>query len=239
MTIRPFLEVGSIDRMLLLDLFAANNNERSFVHDGRFPEKRPVRVDNDAVGALGLFGKLFATEDLGATGLKFALIGKLKLGGDASAQERVGIEFAQRGVIFVDTAQLGGHAAVDAAVDRGHHVADNIRLLHFFSPIGSLKAEGSLRANRSKISQNLRRCLPDLRKKVSGGLLLSKRLVCSNPTLHNHVPFTQNRQIFHPHSPGHLVALPPVGFLRQGSPALNGTFDSNSAVCFGSSLLSE
>ena len=52
-------------------------------------------------------------------------------------------------------------------------------------------------------------------------------------------PFTQNRQIFHPHSPGHLVALPPVGFLRQGSPALNGTFDSNSAVCFGSSLLSE
>ena len=53
------------------------------------------------------------------------------------------------------------------------------------------------------------------------------------------LPFTQNRQIFHPHSPGHLVALPPVGFLRQGSPALNGTFDSNSAVCFGSSLSSE
>ncbi len=53
------------------------------------------------------------------------------------------------------------------------------------------------------------------------------------------MPFTQNHKIFHPHSSGHFVALPPDGLLRQGSPALNGTFDSNSAVCFGASLSSE
>lgn len=101
----------------LLHLFTTDHDERLVIDHRGFPKKRSARVDNDAVGAFGLFGKTLAIESIGAIGLKFALISKLELRSNAAAQASVGIEFAKRGVVLIDAAQLGGHAAVDAAVD--------------------------------------------------------------------------------------------------------------------------
>ena len=81
-------------------------------------------------GGVCFLGEGFLSHRSGIAGLKFPGQGHLQLGGHPAADGSGDLQRPQRPVVVVHTGQLGGHGTVNASVQRGHHVADDIGFLH-------------------------------------------------------------------------------------------------------------
>ena len=55
----------------------------------------------------------------------------LESGGDPAADPRRGVERVESFIVFLHSGKIFGHGAVDASVDRSHHVAYDVWFLHF------------------------------------------------------------------------------------------------------------
>ena len=89
---------------------------------------------NDLVpGGSGLFGKALPPEGSDGLAVKYAGACQLQLRRDPTADAGGGVQGIQRVIIFLHARQMLRHGAVDTAIHRGHHVADDIRLLHRYS----------------------------------------------------------------------------------------------------------
>ena len=95
------------------------------------PEQRTLGVDDNLISyGIAVLGKGVMPNGRGILGLVAAGKGKFEFGGDAPA-ERIGrVKRLERAVIIIDATQFGGHGAVDAPIDGGHHMTNNVRTVH-------------------------------------------------------------------------------------------------------------
>ena len=159
-----------IGEVLLADLLAHQDEQRALVLGALVPEERAVGVDDDLVAlGVGGLGKGLLAERFGGLGLKLSGQRHFKLRGHAAADACGRVQRVERVIIFLHAGQVLGHGAVDAPVDRGHHVAYDIRLVHGifllkkllllkFTDTLQLKVYFQSRGVRKFFDRSLRKC---------------------------------------------------------------------------------
>ena len=81
-------------------------------------------------GGIGFLGECLLAHRSGSACLKFPRQGHLQLGSHPAADGGGDVQRLQGLVVRLDTGQLLRHGAVDAAVQGGHHMADDMGFLH-------------------------------------------------------------------------------------------------------------
>ena len=112
-------------------LFTCDDQVRLVHIRGIRPEKFSFRIYNDLITFCRyLFGKTFLSESFRIFCLEKSRFGHLKFCSNTSAYCSWKIQCIQCLIIVLDTRKLGCHGTVDSAINRSHHVADNIWFVH-------------------------------------------------------------------------------------------------------------